>query len=101
MHEFEALLFSDIEQFQYVLDGWNAASRAALLDVSRQFATPEDINDSPQTAPSKRILNIFEPGTYSKTEHGPLIAEEIGVDQIRAKCPQFNGWVQHLQGWRC
>lgn len=82
-----------------MLDGGNAASRAALLDVSRQFATPEDINDSPQTAPSKRILNIFEPGTYSKTEHDPLIAEEIEIEQIRAKCPQVDEWVQHLQGW--
>lgn len=89
MYEFEALLFYDIEQFQYVLDGWNAASRAALLDVSRQFATPKDINDSPQTAPSKRILNIFEPGTYSKTEHGPADCRRDWIDQIRAKCPQL------------
>jgi len=99
MHEFEGLLFSDIEQFEFVLDGWNARSRAALLDVYQAFETPEDINDSPETAPSKRILGIFEPGTYSKTEHGPLIAEAIGIDQIRAQCPQFDAWMDQLQAW--
>ncbi|MNF93028.1 hypothetical protein D3C84_756880 [compost metagenome] len=99
MHEFEGLLFSDVEQFEFVLDGWNARSRAALLEVYQAFETPEDINDSPETAPSKRILRIFEPGTYSKTEHGPLIAEAIGIDQIRAQCPQFDAWMDQLQAW--
>jgi hypothetical protein len=74
VHEFEGLLFSDIEQFQYVLDVWNEHSRAALLAVRQSFATPEAINDNPETAPSKRLLTIFEAGAYSKTEHGPLVA---------------------------
>lgn len=99
MHEFEGLLFSDAEQFQYVLDGWNEASRSALLGVRQSFDTPEDINDSPETAPSKRILNIFDQGTYSKTEHGPLIAEAIGIDRIRAQCPLFDAWIRKLQAW--
>jgi len=99
MHEFEGLLFSDIEQFQYVLDGWNSVSRAALFDVRHAYDTPEDINDNPMTAPSKRILSFFEPGTYSKTEHGPLIAEAIGITKIRTQCPQFNTWIERLQAW--
>lgn len=99
MYEFEGLLFSDIEQFEFVLDGWNAKTRAALLGVRQMVETPEDINDSPETAPSKRILRIFEPGTYSKTEHGPLVAEAIGIDQIRAQCPQFDTWMGRLQAW--
>lgn len=99
MHEFEGLLFSDVEQFQFVLDGWNADSRAALMRVRQAAATPEDINDSPETAPSKRILKIFDAGTYSKTEHGPIIAEEIGIERIRAQCPGFNDWIGRLQTW--
>lgn len=99
MHEFEGLLFSDVEQFQFVLDGWDARSRAALLQVRQAFASPEDINDSPATAPSKRILSIFANGSYAKTEHGPLIAEAIGVDTIREQCRQFDGWIRHLQAW--
>ena len=64
-----------------------------------EFTTPEDINNSRETAPSKRIMHIFPEGTYSKTEHGPLIAESIGIDAIRAKCPAFNEWVSKLEAW--
>ena len=99
MHEFEALLFSDIEGFQLVLDGWNSASRQELRAVRSAFGNPEEINDSPQTAPSKRILNIFANGEYSKTEHGPLIAEEIGLLTIREACPGFHAWLSGLEAW--
>lgn len=100
LHEFEALLFSDIEKFEYVLDGWSAKTRQALSDIRARFATPEDINNHPSTAPSKRILKTFPEGTYSKTEHGPIIAEEIGIDIIRSQCPGFNQWLENLEAWR-
>lgn len=32
--------------------------KQALLGISAEFATPEHINDSPQTAPSKRIEQV-------------------------------------------
>src|SRR6202035_1494477 len=99
MHEFEGLLFTDIEQFQYVLDGWNDAVRTKLLAIRNGFATPEDINNSRETAPSKRILKIFPHGEYSKTEHGPIIAEAIGLGKIRQACPQFNNWLTKLEAW--
>ncbi|MFM2058276.1 MAG: hypothetical protein RLY71_2661 [Pseudomonadota bacterium] len=99
MHEFEGLLFSDVEQFEWVQDGWNESTHAALAAVRAAFPGPEDINDSPETAPSKRLLKIFGAATYSKTEHGPLIAEAIGLDAIRQQCPQFDDWVSKLQAW--
>jgi hypothetical protein len=99
MHEFEGLLFSDVEQFQYVLDGWNAKVRKLLADVRAQFSSPEDINNSRETAPSKRILAAFSPGTYNKTEHGPLVAEAMGLNKIRQECPQFHEWMQLLEAW--
>jgi hypothetical protein len=95
MHEFESLLFSDIDQFKLVLDGWNNTTQVALKKVRCVFKTPEDINDSIETAPSKRIWRIFE-GAYSKVQHGSLIAEAIGIKQIREQCPRFNNWVQQL-----
>lgn len=99
MYEFEGLLFSDIEQFQFVLDGWNPKRRAMLKAIKDSFDSPEAINNSPLTAPSKRILNIFDNDSYSKTEHGPLIAEEIGIECIRQQCPQFDQWLSRLQAW--
>ncbi|WP_147162407.1 DUF4276 family protein [Pararhodospirillum oryzae] len=67
--------------------------------MAAAYSTPEDINDGTHTAPSKRLKGIFPPGTYSKAEHGPLIAEAIGIDRMRARCPGFNAWVTHLQAW--
>lgn len=99
MYEFEGLLFTDPLAFDWVEDGWNQQSRAALQQVRRDFPSPEDINDGPQTAPSKRIMSIFEEGAYSKTEHGPLIAEAIGIDAIRRQCPNFDAWVTQIQEW--
>ena len=99
LHEFEGLLFSNVDKFDCVLDGWSTNVRKELVKVREQFNTPEDINDSPQTAPSKRIEAIFPVGTYSKTEHGPLIAEEIGLDVIRQQCPAFNEWIGKLEAW--
>lgn len=99
MHEYEGLLFTDPSAFERAKDGWSGAVEKALTAVAQAFQSPEDINDSPETAPSRRILKIFPEGTYSKIEHGPLIAESIGIDAIRAKCPAFNEWVGKLQAW--
>lgn len=99
MHEFEGLLFSDVQQFQYVLDGWDEGVRQTLINIRAQFQTPEDINNSRQTAPSKRILASFPDGSYSKTEHGPVIAAAIGLTTIRQQCPQFDGWITMLEEW--
>lgn len=99
MYEFEGLLFADPRAFEWVEDGWNDDTKLALEAVTWAFATPEEINNSRETAPSKRILGIFPDGTYSKTEHGPLIAESIGVAAIRAKCPAFDEWVGKLEAW--
>jgi len=99
MYEFEGLLFSDVEQFQYVLDGWSTSVCQTLTEIRSQFSTPEDINNHRETAPSKRICAAFPKGTYSKTEHGPVIAESIGLPVIRQQCPQFNGWMNMLEAW--
>ena len=95
MHEFEALLFSDISKFELLSDNWNNESQTRLQRICDAFETPEDINNSAQTAPSKRLDAIF-PG-YSKISDGPLIAEDIGLDTIRGKCPLFNQWIGELE----
>ena len=92
LHEFEALLFSAPEKFAEWLD--DQALLAPMAAIRGAFATPEHINNSPQTAPSKRILALVP--HYKKTVDGPLIAEDIGLDAIRAQCPHFNNWIERL-----
>lgn len=92
VHEFEALLFTEINAFKEWVD--DADVIASLWAVRKDLA-PEEINDGPQTAPSKRIINAM-PG-YQKTVHGPLIACEIGLDSIRGACPHFDQWLQRIE----
>lgn len=92
VHEFEALLFVRVEAFADWMDDDRVLE--PLRAVSATTA-PEDINDSPQTAPSKRILAAM-PG-YQKTLHGPLIACDIGLDAMRVVCPHFDGWLQKIE----
>lgn len=93
LHEFEALLFSDCTAFA------NGISRPDLsADFQRirdGFTTPENINDSPMTAPSKRVEALI-PG-YEKPLLGVLAALEIGLEKMRQECPHFADWVRRLE----
>lgn len=92
VHEFEALLFSEPQKFSDWLD--EQAPVAKLEAIKETFESPEHINNSPHTAPSKRILALIP--EYRKTLHGPLIAEDIGLDVIRQECSHFNTWIERL-----
>lgn len=93
-HEFEALLFSDVNAFS----GHPNASPEivhSLRDVRAHFDTPEHINDNWATAPSRRITKILP--RYRKRSDGPIIAENIGLPTIRSACPRFNQWITSLE----
>lgn len=62
MHEFEGLLFSDCAGFSRAIG--RPDLKASFQEIRDDFATPEDINDSPLTAPSKRLRHLV-PG-YEK-----------------------------------
>lgn len=95
MHEFEGLLFSDCARFA---EGIGQPELAPDFQAIRDlFATPEEINDSPQTAPSKRVEALV-PG-YTKPLFGTLAALEIGLPAIRAECPHFRAWLERLEAW--
>lgn len=62
--------------------------------IRASVASPEEINEGPTTAPSKRLLGLF-PG-YQKTLYGPMAAAAQGLAPLRAACPHFNQWVSVL-----
>ncbi len=92
LHEFEGLLFSNVQAFRRISPG---SSIKELRSIRSKFGTPEDINDHPETTPSKRIKSLIP--HYQKTLHGPLIALEIGLDTIRSECPRFDAWLGWLE----
>ena len=96
-HEFEGLLFSDVGAFMLV-PGVSQKTIKSLQNVRACFTTPEDIDDGPKTAPSKRISRLVD--GYRKLSHGPLVAEDTGLERIRTECPRFDSWVSRLESLR-
>ena len=93
-HEFESLLFSNVTCFDQLAD-LPEGSLEQLANIRSEFGTPEEINNSKETAPSKRIMS-FVP-RYNKKVHGPFLAGAIGLVKIREECPRFDRWVQRLE----
>ncbi len=93
LHEFEAMMFVSPESIAAAFS--NTALKDKLMAIKAEFDSPEEINDNPQTAPSRRLRTLF-PG-YQKPLHGPLVVLEIGLDQIRNECPHFNEWLRKLE----
>ena len=96
LHEFETLLFSDIECLNSLLEN-RQTQVDELRRIAAQFESPELINDGPQTAPSKRIIQHLPEYANLKTTIGPLAAEHLGLHAIRQRCPHFQSWVATLE----
>jgi hypothetical protein len=93
VYEYEALLYTQPSMFaQWTED---ASVVTTLQAAVSNAGAPENINDSPLTAPSKRILAVMP--AYQKAFHGPLIACDIGLDSIRQACPHFDAWLQAVE----
>ena len=93
MHEFEAMLFSDCEGFGHGIGREDLVE--PLQAIRDQFASPEEIDDSPDTAPSKRIEHLMP--NYQKPLMGNLAALEIGICTICRECPHFEEWLERLE----
>lgn len=92
MHEFEALLFSEPQ----ILASHLQVSESKVDKILKECGTPEEIDDSPQTAPSKRIEKLSD--RFKKTSTGIAVAKAIGLVKIRKRCPMFNEWLTAIEG---
>ena len=91
LHEFEALLFSSNKGFEYYFSDELSEETASIIS---SYDNPEDINTSPEDAPSKRLLAIKS--DYNKVLEGNLIALTIGIKSILEKCPRFSKWIDTI-----
>jgi len=100
MHEIEALLFAGPKEMAQVFDNPGLAAR--FEKIVRDCGGCENINDKPDTAPSKRIQKLYP--AYKKgsgvNAHAWQIAEHIGVQSIRQQCPHFDEWMTKLEQLR-
>lgn len=93
LHEFEALIFSDVRGLDAIFDVDNNEEYKIVRDLILNTDNPETINNGATTAPSKRLLKIVG---YNKIIHGKTALEEIGMKRMLTKCPHFNEWIKSL-----
>jgi hypothetical protein len=93
LHEFEALLFVGPHHIAEAFPERDVVE--ALISVKAAFASPEEINEGRTTHPSERIRQLVS--GYRKRLHGALIANRIGLKQMRHECPHFDQWVNRLE----
>lgn len=93
-HEMETLWFADVEGFNLEKE----AIRIAIAKVCSTFPEIEDINHTPEGAPSKRLIKIYEENNekYRKVDDGIVIAELIGIETMLAKAPRFKAWIEKI-----
>ena len=96
LHEYEAYLFSDISILSRYYES-QEREIGKLAEVADSLDSPELIDDGPDTAPSKRIIDHLPRYEHDKSTVGVQAAEQIGLPGIRRRCPHFDRWIGRLQ----
>jgi len=96
LYEFEALILTEpnrlIERFPE-----HEKNVEKLSKLCQKYSSPELINDGATTAPSKQIIKFIPSYESAKASVAPLMAQKIGLQTIRNKCPHFNEWLVKLE----
>lgn len=100
LHEFEALLFCGIGYLPKLYPGCDKRCKQLENDLLK-IGNPELINNSPETAPSKRIIKAIEGDekkhyNYNKPATGKYVTKNVGIDALRAQCKHFDEWIEKL-----
>jgi len=95
LHEYEALLLSNPNALAVYYPDKTTEIEALKAEIGNN--QPEEINETPQGAPSKRIIKYIPKYEKQKTSAGVATAEAIGLHQLREKCLHFNEWVTKLE----
>jgi len=95
-YEFETLLFSEPS---YYGEYFQASAKIDIEQIISSCGGVENINNSRETAPSKRIDKFFNKydEKYDKVFHGASIADDIGLGIIKQECPRFAQWLSKIE----
>lgn len=97
VHEFEALYYCDIQVILSELAGTNPPSSVVKFVQTYSNANPEEVNDRPETAPSKRIIAAVPEYESLKKSWAIKVANKISVSLARQKMPAFNTWITKIE----
>ena len=93
LHEFEALIFSSKESIYNNFET-QKINKPEIEKIFNEFQNPEEINNNPNTAPSKRLLKNIQ--GYNKIIDGVAIIENAGLPKILEKCSRFKSWLETI-----
>lgn len=94
LHEFEAMLFNNIEVFRRNFEENTEYDKQEIEKILEDFPDPEMINEGKATSPSHRLKWIIP--IYNKIVYGNLLVESIGLDNIYTKNRHFKEWIDKI-----
>ncbi|HNW50233.1 MAG TPA: DUF4276 family protein [Prolixibacteraceae bacterium] len=95
LHEFEAFLLVNPDMLLAMYPNEQTAINQLKKETNNK--KPEEINESQQTAPSKRIIKYLPAYEGQKAQVGPMVVEDIGLTALRLRCTHFNDWITKLE----
>lgn len=95
LHEYEALLLSKPDSLSHFYT--DKSAEIELIKKEIIGIAPEDINETPENAPSKRIIRHIPSYEKQKTTAGVMAAQKIGLPLLRKNCPHFDEWITKLE----
>lgn len=98
LHEFEALVFCGLDKLLIDYPKCKAGIKELEKVLKDYNNNPEEINNSPRTAPSKRIMKALEGEyNYNKPKSGTTVTAAVGIDSLRSQCKHFDEWIKKLE----
>lgn len=98
LHEFEALVFCGLEHLLVDYPDMTREVESLRGVLTRYDQNPEKINNSPVTAPSKRIIKAFDSKHhYDKPKLGEFVTAKVGIIGLKEKCLHFKEWIEKLE----
>jgi len=93
-HEYEALVLVDPRQITQIYPV-SPSVIDAFCGECEAYSSPEEINHGQHSHPKYRIQEKVP--DYDENIAGPLIAEAIGLETLRTRCPHFGKWLTTLE----
>lgn len=97
-YEFETLLLSKPSYYEELFEDEKAKIAVEKI-ISSCGGEVEDVNNSRETSPSKRIIKLFNDfdDSYDKVFYGSAIIEDIGLDKVMQECHRFSSWIEKIK----
>lgn len=94
VHEFEALVLAAASEAEDFFGDTELTARVRALVQLEHDGDAERIDGGRQTAPSKRLKELYPP--YAKTRDGVALLQAVGLERALLHAPHASEWVHSL-----